>query len=222
VISDALFRPFGAPCVRRVPVAAGDRSLYLTFDDGPDPVGTRRVLDLLSEFGARATFFLIGDRARKYPELAREIRARGHAIGNHSPDHRYRTYFSGRKKLAAWIAEGERAITEVIGEPTIGFRPPAGVRTPELVRAVTEADTPLILWRTRFYDSVFAPKPGAMTRSLESASAGDIVLMHDSQREENLELFLIELRAYLTEARSKSFTFRSLERSHFHVRPALR
>lgn len=219
-LDSALARGFDllyGPAFRRVD-AGPERALYLTFDDGPDPRGTPKVLDLLSEFGARATFFLIGDRAKRYPALVREILARGHAIGNHSPDHRYATYFSGRERLGEWIERGEREIAEVAGRPTVGFRPPAGVRTPELVRAARTIGTPLVLWQTRFYDSVFAPKPERLTGSLARARSGDIVLLHDSQREEHLELFLGALRAYLNEARQLSFTFRSLERSQFNAR----
>ncbi len=211
------------PCFRNVAPTAADRkasgskTLHLTFDDGPDPLGTPRVLDLLSEFDATATFFLIGDRVRRRPELVREILRRGHTLGNHSPDHRYANYFTGRASLREWIAAGERAISEVAGAPTIGFRPPAGVRTPELVRAARDLETPLILWQTRFYDAVFAPTAERLTRTLPGTRDGDIVLFHDARRESSLELFLGALRVYLGQARNLSFTLRALERSHFHV-----
>jgi peptidoglycan/xylan/chitin deacetylase (PgdA/CDA1 family) len=206
------------PCFRNVGAASvGRKVLHLTFDDGPDPHGTPRVLDLLDEFGAQATFFLIGDRATKNPELVRETIRRGHTIGNHSPDHRYSNYFSGRARLREWISAGERAISEVAGSPTVGFRPPAGVRTPELVRAAQELATPMILWQTRFYDTRFVPKPERLTRTLATARSGDIILFHDSQREERLGLFLASLRVYLEQVKSESFTLRALERSHFHV-----
>lgn len=207
---------------RRVAPREGAKTLYLTFDDGPDPVGTPRVLALLAEFGAHATFFLIGSRARENPELVREIVSRGHAIGNHSPDHRYVNYFFGRERLKNWIHAGESAISEISGAPTIGFRPPAGVRTPELLRATREIGTPLILWQTRFYDSVFAPTPESLTRSLRTARPGDLILLHDSQRPRNLELFLVALRAYLKAAHVQFFDFRALERIHFDVEPERR
>jgi peptidoglycan/xylan/chitin deacetylase (PgdA/CDA1 family) len=219
----ALARAFDfiyGPCFRRIVPSPGAQTLYLTFDDGPDPRGTPRVLDLLDEFGVSATFFLIGERAKREPGLVREILARGHTLGNHSPDHRYATYFRGKKKLEAWVEAGERMIAEVAGVATVGFRPPAGIRTPELVRAV-ERRWPLILWQTRFYDSIFAPTADRLTRSLGEARSGDIVLFHDSQREANLELFLGALRAYLERARTLSYSFRSLERSHFHVEAPL-
>lgn len=216
---DAFFARFGEAAVRRVEPGRGraEKALYLTFDDGPDPRGTRRVLALLEEFGAKGTFFLVGARARRHPDLVREIVARGHSLGNHSPDHRTTTYFSRGDRLREWIAEGEREIREIAGVPTVGFRPPAGVRTPELVRAATALGEPIILWETRFFDSVFAPGPGRLRRSLRSARPGDIVLFHDSQREENLELFLVALRAYLQESKLYGFSLLPLERSRFHV-----
>ncbi len=209
------------PCFRNVggEVGGEGKVLHLTFDDGPDPRGTPRVLDLLDEFGAKATFFVIGERAKKNSELVRETLKRGHTIGNHSPDHRYSIYFSGRERLREWIAAGEHAIGEVTGAPTVGFRPPAGVRTPELARAARDLATPVILWKTRFYDTRFVPKPERLTRTLATSRSGDIVLFHDSQREDRLELFLASLRVYLEQTKAQSFTLRALERSHFHVQP---
>src|SRR3954464_6968769 len=95
------------------------KNIYLTFDDGPDPVGTPAVLDVLKAKNAKSTFFLIAEKARAYPAVVERIQREGHAIGNHSLDHLYRRYFSGRRKLGHWIADAEQVFAEMgIGELT--------------------------------------------------------------------------------------------------------
>jgi len=101
------------------------RKVALTFDDGPDPSSTLRCLEILNPHQVRATFFLVGERVRRHPELARAIRAQGHDVGNHTWGHRHHWLLSPRQAHAE-VREGARAITEVIGEPPRLFRPPFG------------------------------------------------------------------------------------------------
>src|SRR5262249_31521864 len=83
------------PCVRRIPPRPGEsRALYLTFDDGPFPPCTEEVLAVLAALEAKATFFLIAERAESHPSLVKRLLDEGHAIGNHSLDHRYQPFFS--------------------------------------------------------------------------------------------------------------------------------
>lgn len=83
------FRRFAPDAVFRIPPQERkeDKTVYLTFDDGPIPEVTPRLLDLLDEYGIKATFFMVGDNVRKYPEVYREVVSRGHAIGNHTMHH---------------------------------------------------------------------------------------------------------------------------------------
>ncbi|MDP4780163.1 MAG: polysaccharide deacetylase family protein, partial [Akkermansiaceae bacterium] len=103
----------------------GGKGIWLTLDDGPCPETTPAVLDLLDEHGAKATFFLIGDRAAKHPELVREIRRRGHGIGNHSWSHP-RAFFWCLGPVRTWreITRCQRALTEITGEAPVWFRAP--------------------------------------------------------------------------------------------------
>src|SRR6185503_6150463 len=119
----------------------------------PDPEGTPQVLQMLAQNGAHATFFLVADRAAQHPDLVATIREQGHAIGNHSLDHRYGVFFKGRQAMLSWVQKAEQTFA-ALGCTTVGFRPPVGVRTPELYWALHKLGLPMVLWRRRFFDKV--------------------------------------------------------------------
>lgn len=185
-------------------------TLFLTFDDGPDPRGTSAVLEILARHQASASFFLVGTRARKQPDIVRRIIESGHAIGNHSLDHRYRNYFRGSESLQTWIEECETILRDLTGSPSVGFRPPAGIRTPALHRAVTRLKMPMILWNTRFYDAINPWGETKARKSLESVGNGDIILLHDRQREKNSAVFLKTLDFYVGEALQRGYRLERL------------
>lgn len=204
---DSLFYP----SVRRIAPRANEKTLYLTFDDGPDPVTTPAVLALLGRLQAPATFFLIVEKMRRYPELTQRIRAEGHAIGNHSLDHGYREFFSSGRSLADWVRAAEEAFRQE-GIESVGFRPPAGVRTPRLHRALHDLGLPLVLWSERFFDTRFVWTRGRADRALSRLEAGAIVLLHDRQPRERLERFLETLSYFVTKARLQGFEFQTMSR----------
>jgi len=187
-----------------------EKTIYLTFDDGPCPQFTPAVLDCLAENNARATFFLIADKAVLNTELVGRIKSAGHAIGNHSLDHRYRYFFGGTRRLREWIARAEEKLHDVSGAPTVGFRPPAGVCTPELHEALRDLKLPLILWNTRFYDKTLGWKLRDAQRTLNRLLPGSIVLLHDARRETDRPGFLQTLQFFLRSGREKGYHFRAL------------
>src|SRR5690348_16809112 len=107
-------------------------AVAITIDDGPDPEVTPRVLDVLDEYGARATFFCIGERVAAAPALARAIAARQHEIGNHSHRHLKRFSLLGLRRIGEEIGLAQRAILDATGERPRFFRAPAGLRNPLL------------------------------------------------------------------------------------------
>jgi len=117
----------------------------LTFDDGPNPAETPRLLEILAQHRACATFFFIGDFVLREPELARRVHAAGHAIGNHTmhhpwlPRHRART-------IRAELRDCNRAIEDTIGAPVALFRPPHGARRPAVFRAAAELGLQPVQW----------------------------------------------------------------------------
>lgn len=185
-------------------------SVFLTFDDGPDPVSTPRVLDVLRAHDAQATFFVIGERAAAHPELVRRILAEGHALGNHSWDHRYLNYWLGSSAIQKWKMRTEDEFAKRgWGEP-VGFRSPAGVVNPPLRKAL--GDEPLILWSERFYDTVFPWSERKARRSAGRVEGGTIVLLHDRQTAKRVDSFCQTLDLYLRELKSRGLKCEALTR----------
>src|SRR5262249_52918163 len=125
------------------------RKLAITFDDGPNPAITPRFLELLQRYQARATFFLIGRYARECPELAREIVARGHVVGNHTQTHvnLFRTGQARTREELRRCQDSIVAALAVAGKgPPVWFRPPWGLRSPWLGGAVREAGLRAVMW----------------------------------------------------------------------------
>ncbi|WP_431271136.1 polysaccharide deacetylase family protein [Dankookia sp. P2] len=161
------------------PAPGASDLVVLTFDDGPDPAVTPRVLDLLDRHGAKASFFVIGQRAARQPHLLREIVARGHSVENHT--HRHPLSF------AAWppgamlreIRRAQEAIAEACGHAPQYFRAPAGLRSPLLDPVLAIAGLRLISWTRRGYDAVSSCPDRVYRRMTRNLGAGDILLLHD-------------------------------------------
>ncbi len=191
---------------------SSSQNLYLTFDDGPEPRCTSAVIQALDHWSAKATFFVVAQKAKQNKELIRELLASGHAIGNHSLDHRYSAFFQSQQKLSQWMVESEDRISQLIGQATVGFRPPAGVVTPVLRRAAGELKMPIILWNIRFFDTVFRWTPEKALSSFGKTGPGSIVLLHDRQSYPTFPLFLEALNAYSGEAQRLKFSLTALTR----------
>ena len=188
------------------------KNIYLTFDDGPDPRSTAAVLNILDRYKAKASFFVITQNAKNNLSLIREIKSASHSIGDHSLDHRYRYYFQGRQTLLKWITASTETLNEMLGEDNIGFRPPAGIRTPELHWALRKLDISLIYWKIRFFDTTFSWSPARAEASLKRTCSGDIILLHDAQSENRLSRFLQTLSIYIEKAMAMGFKFQPIMR----------
>jgi peptidoglycan/xylan/chitin deacetylase (PgdA/CDA1 family) len=166
--------------ITRLPGAAGD-AVALTFDDGPHPDSTPHLLDLLKQYDARATFFLVGERASRYPGIVRRITEEGHGIGIHGLRHRTMV-LQNPARVRKDIREAIRRIEEAAGTP-LPFprllRPPYGFKTPLLVRTAAQNGCRVIAWSLdpRDYDSISADTLTA--RVAEKIVPGSIVLLHE-------------------------------------------
>jgi peptidoglycan-N-acetylglucosamine deacetylase len=119
--------------------------IALTFDDGPNPAATPRLLEVLARSNVRATFFLIGDFVRQRPELVREIAAAGHIVGNHTMTHPWLAWQSERR-VREELTGASAAIEDVLGEPVRYFRPPHGARRPAVLRIAREMRMTPVQW----------------------------------------------------------------------------
>jgi peptidoglycan/xylan/chitin deacetylase (PgdA/CDA1 family) len=155
------------------------RAVGLTFDDGPDPEVTPSVLDLLDRYGARASFFCVGRRAERWPDLTAEIVRRGHRVENHT--HRHPWYFSlfGPRGLAREVDRGQRALARITGRVPRLFRPPAGLRNLWLESVLAPRGLWLTSWSRRGFDTVRG-NARRVERSLSRGlQAGEILVLHD-------------------------------------------
>lgn len=167
------------------PVASRFRTshqeIWLTIDDGPDPVTTPRVLDLLDHHRARATFFLIGERAKKHPHLVSEIARRGHALANHTHTHSAKSFWcAGPGRTAREIDACNRAIQDAGSIVPIYFRPPVGIKSVFIHPALAKRGMIYVAWTARGYDSI-SSAPTATRRILHQIKPGAIVLLHEGK-----------------------------------------
>ena len=159
--------------------AARRNEVALTFDDGPDPQVTPRVLDLLDAAGARATFFCIGRRVEACSEVAAEIVRRGHEVENHTWSHPHSFVWYPPAALRREIGRTQEAIERATGRRPAWFRAPAGLRSPLLDRELWSAGLGLAAWTRRGYDAVEKDPRRIAGRLLRGLSAGDVLLLHD-------------------------------------------
>ena len=163
---------------------AGDGRVCLTFDDGPDPVWTPRILDALEVAGARATFFVIGRAAREAGPLLRRMRAQGHEIGNHSYSHRHPWTMSAAVARLE-VRNGTLVIAEATGEPPRLFRPPHGRLRRAMAEQARADGQRLVLWSRSAIDWGPFGHARAISKRLDHVATGDIVLLHDGRNRHN-------------------------------------
>ena len=156
----------------------GRPRLYLTFDDGPIPGVTPWVLETLAAFGARATFFCVGENAERYPGLLRDLRAAGHTLGNHTHNH-----LSGwRTERTPYVANVRRCRQAV--ESRL-FRPPYGRLRPSQAEALRSRDYRIVMWDVLSGDFDADLSPDDCTANvIDNAGPGSIVVFHDSLKAE--------------------------------------
>ena len=129
--------------------------VYLTFDDGPHPPETQRVLDVLRERGARATFFLIGSKVSGNEAVLRRMLEEGHALGLHTYSHAGTFPLLSFDKMLADVNEGKRAVESVAGKKISLFRPPFGVTNPTISKVVRTLGLHTVGWDVRSFDTMF-------------------------------------------------------------------
>lgn len=164
----------------RLPAASAARGeVAVTFDDGPDPAVTPRVLDELARFGAQASFFCVGERIERHPALARAIVAGGHTIENHTQRHRHGFSLLGPARLRAEISAAQETIARVSGTMPAFFRAPAGLRNVFLEPVLESLGLRLASWTRRGFDTVNRDAEAVHRRLTVGLRAGDILLLHD-------------------------------------------
>lgn len=190
-------RLLGANMLRLPEAAASRNEIALTFDDGPDPDVTPKVLDILDLHQAKASFFVIGDKAAAHPELIREIVKRGHSIENHSQKHSNVFGFFPWTALRKDIGTAQEIIAGITGQSPAFFRSPMGIRNPMLDPVIAQLGLRYITWTRRGFDTVAGDPAVVLERLTRKMSAGDILLLHDRRTGDQRAMVLEVLPALL-------------------------
>jgi peptidoglycan/xylan/chitin deacetylase (PgdA/CDA1 family) len=172
--------------------------IALTFDDGPHPKYTRQILDILDEYGIKATFFVVGENAKFYPDLVREEIERGHEIGNHTYEHKNILDYDA-KGLCEEIKKCERELARFEYSCKL-FRPPEGALGSEQGRQIKDLDYTVILWNLDTRDWAHNTPWQISSYLMKNVKSGDIILMHDfigknSPTPEALRIFIPQMLA---------------------------
>lgn len=169
----------GPNLTRIADFAAAKGKVAITIDDGPDPEVTPAILELFDQYHAKASFFCIGEKVMRYPELAREIINRGHAIENHTFGHGYHFALLGPSRLFKELQSAQDATISITGVCPKFFRAPAGFRNPFLDPVLSRLDLQLASWTRRGFDTSDGNVDAVTTRLLRNLKSGDILLLHD-------------------------------------------
>ncbi len=161
---------------------AEGQDVYLTFDDGPDEVATPQLLEILDRHQAQATFFLRGDNAEQRPQLARDMLAAGHAIGNHTYSHA-NAWKVPHATYAEELKRATQVLEELAGEPIHWMRPPFGRFTPRTLIWCKHARQKLVMWDVLPGDFVPTATPAHVaTWTRVRIRPGSIVCLHDNPK----------------------------------------
>jgi len=156
-----------------------ERLVSITFDDGPNPIYTPKILDILREKGVKATFFVVGRQVEKYPDVARRVVEEGHDIGNHTYSHR-ELVPSTRRIVLNQVRKADRAIQKATGVKTRLFRPPRGMYGNALRKILREEGYRIILWTVSTADWSGISAKAILRRIKLYVRRGGIILFHDS------------------------------------------
>ena len=193
--------------VRRAATPA-DKLVALTFDDGPWPGQTDKILAILKKEGVRATFFMLGTQVRRSPELVRRVAAEGHTVGSHSLSHKELTKLKP-PEIGKEISAGVSAIAAVTGARPVWFRPPYGAINGTVREQARAQKVRVALWEI---DTLDWTRPGTQKlyrNAVRSTKPGQIVLMHDGGGDRTQTIAALPL--IIDDLRAKGFTFVTLD-----------
>jgi peptidoglycan/xylan/chitin deacetylase (PgdA/CDA1 family) len=200
-------RFFRAPLIAKLLFPSGiwngkdTDAIYLTFDDGPNPKVTPWVLDVLKEQHVKATFFLIGEHVRNYPNILDRIVSEGHAIGNHTMNHECGT----KTRLSNYLSSVDQAETYIKSDL---FRPPYGKITRSQFKSLIGLGKKIVFWSWLSYDFDKNLSSNKIIQKAKQIKGGDILVFHDSEKGfSNLNNTIVEI---INQLKNRGFKFKTL------------
>lgn len=186
--------------------------VYLSFDDGPDPRYTPRVLDVLEAFGIPATFFVLGESCAQHPQMIARLLDAGHHVGTHAYSHRH-PWSLGKSAARNEVSRGFEAVRAAGGITPRLFRPPFGRGRPAMSRAARHLGLTTVMWSRSAMDWGRWGTARRIAHRLAAARPGDILLLHDAPREKNRTDAMLEvLPAFIEACFAKGWRFGGVER----------
>jgi peptidoglycan/xylan/chitin deacetylase (PgdA/CDA1 family) len=193
--------PASAPGPYGARTGTGSAAVALTFDDGPDPVNTPLLLDVLKHCGAHATFCVNGVKVQRYPEVVRRIHAEGHALCNHTWQHIHQLGSYGQPRIRRDLTETNNAIHAVVPDAAISyFRAPGGVWTDDYIKVAADLGMTPIHWDvdpSDWQSSVYGTGPAMVSHIVrvlrDRVRPGSIVLSHDFRKPDTTEAYRLLL-----------------------------
>ena len=164
------------------------KKIALTFDDGPHPIKTEKILEILRKHEIKATFFVIGKNIENYPEAFIKVVEEGHEIGNHTYSHSYMNFNLNSKKISDEIEKTENLIKKFCNKNNKILRPPCGLYSDKMVEIAKQRGYKTILWSIDTQDWAHASKDDIVNSVLNRVKGGDIILFHDYTSGENYTL----------------------------------
>lgn len=156
------------------------KQIAISFDDGPSPDFTPRVLAILQEKNVPAAFFCIGRQVELYPRVLQQVHEQGHIIGNHSYSHGKLFDLLGTEKMYRDLQQMNAVTRQAIGVTPLLFRPPYGVTNPNLAKAIKKAGFVTVGWNIRSLDTITSDADKLLQRVLKQVKPGAVVLFHDT------------------------------------------
>ena len=190
-----------------------EKKITLTFDDGPNPLATPLILKILKEENIKATFFVIGSNAKKYPDLLKEMVKDGHEIEVHSWHHYPLFFLSSPRRQFRELLETKEVIKRIVGETPQLFRPPWGNRTPWLLAQAKKLQLKTVTWSVDPWDAWLLPTEDRIIRRFtQRLHNGAIILLHDGagRRLEPRTATVMALARIIEIAKQKNFRFATL------------
>lgn len=197
---------------------SGPKTVALTFDDGPHPRITEKILDYLDSEQIKATFFIIGVNAELWPDIVKDEISRGHEIGNHTYSHDEKKRNS-REEFASDLSHADSILHNDFGYETVLFRPPQGICNDNVMNAASELEYSVVLWNIDTHDWAHNSTENIVSTVMKKVKNGDIILFHDYVSGESHTLDA--LRVIVPRLKSEGYTFATVSELLAQSKPVI-